>query len=140
MSARVVTAEPLPTLPPAPAPSSAAARAVMQGNRRRDTAPERALRSQLHCLGLRFRVDLKLDSGRSAPRPDVAFTRARVAVFVDGCFWHGCPQHGVRPRTNAGYWAAKVRRNQERDRRNELALEQAGWRVLRVWEHERPET
>jgi DNA mismatch endonuclease (patch repair protein) len=110
----------------------------MQGNVRRDTRPERALRSALHRLGLRYRVDLKLGTGRSAPRPDVAFTRARVAVFVDGCFWHGCPEHGVQPRANATYWNAKVARNKGRDARNDAALEALGWRVVRVWEHEDP--
>jgi DNA mismatch endonuclease (patch repair protein) len=112
----------------------------MQGNVRRDTRPERALRSALHRLGLRYRVDLKLGAGRSAPRPDVAFMRARVAVFVDGCFWHGCPEHGTSPRTNSGYWSAKVARNRARDSANDAALAEAGWAVVRVWEHESPAT
>ena len=110
----------------------------MQGNVRRDTRPERALRSALHRLGLRYRVDLKLGVGRSAPRPDIVFTRARVAVFVDGCFWHGCPMHGVKPRANAEYWAAKVARNVMRDERNDATLFSLGWRVVRIWEHEDP--
>ena len=123
-------------LPSPPSASSAAARRVMQGNRRRDTRPEIALRSALHRRGLRFRVDLKLGAGRSAPRPDVSFSRAKVAVYIDGCFWHGCPTHGVQPRTNADYWAAKIARNIARDARNTLTLEDEGWVVLRVWEHE----
>jgi DNA mismatch endonuclease (patch repair protein) len=71
-------------------------------------------------------------------RPDIIFPKVRVAVFVDGCFWHQCPQHGTEPRTNSGYWAAKLDRNVARDRRNDAALEAAGWRVVRVWEHESP--
>src|SRR5262245_14469131 len=109
-------------LPSPPPPSSEAVRRVMQGHVRRETRPERALRSALHRLGLRYRVDLKLGAGRTAPRPDVAFTRARVAVFVDGCFWHGCPDHGVKPRANAEYWTAKVARNKRRDERNDNSL------------------
>ena len=81
-------------------------------------------------------MDLKLGAGRSAPRPDVSFSRAKVAVYIDGCFWHGCPTHGVQPRTNADYWAAKIARNIARDARNTLTLEDEGWVVLRVWEHE----
>jgi DNA mismatch endonuclease (patch repair protein) len=110
----------------------------MRGNRRSGTRAERAIRGQLHLLGLRYRVDLKLGEGRSAPRPDIVFTRPKVAVFVDGCFWHGCPEHGTTPRTNTEYWAAKVRRNRVRDLRNEHALVSEGWEVVRVWEHEDP--
>lgn len=111
----------------------------MAANRKRDTRPERLLRSALHRRGLRYRVDLKIGSGRSAPRPDVAFMKARVAVFLDGCFWHGCPEHGVKPTKNAAYWSAKLARNQERDAANTAVLEAAGWRVVRVWEHEDPD-
>jgi DNA mismatch endonuclease (patch repair protein) len=85
---------------------------------------------------LRYRLDYKVGPGRSAPRPDVAFPRQRVAVFVDGCFWHGCPEHGVRPRTNPSYWEPKIARNRARDARNDEELEAAGWIVVRVWEHE----
>jgi DNA mismatch endonuclease (patch repair protein) len=111
----------------------------MAGNRKRDTGPERALRSALHSRGLRYRVDFKIGSGRSAPRPDIAFTRARVAVFVDGCFWHGCPKHGVSPTTNSAYWSAKLARNRSRDVENVRVLEDAAWVVLRFWEHDDPE-
>src|SRR4051812_23074547 len=91
-----------------PAASSAEARAIMQGNKRRDTGPELALRSELHRRGLRYRVDFAVRVDGMRPiRPDVVFTRWRVLVFVDGCFWHGCPQHRKRPRANAGYWDAK---------------------------------
>jgi DNA mismatch endonuclease (patch repair protein) len=71
-------------------------------------------------------------------RPDIIFSKARVAVFVDGCFWHQCPHHKTDPRTNSGYWSAKLDRNVARDRRNDAALEAAGWLVVRVWEHELP--
>ena len=122
---------------PYPWPTSAAASAVMRGNRRRDTRPERALRSALHARGLRFRVDLPLRLPEGRPvRPDVVFTRHRVAVFVDGCFWHGCPAHGNTPRANADYWVAKIERNRARDRRVDAGLLQVGWSSLRVWEHE----
>lgn len=127
---------PLPTPPPA---SSRAARAVMIGNRRKDTRPERALRSALHRRGLRFRLDRKIGTGRSAPRPDVVFPSEKVAVFLDGCYWHGCAEHGTRPRTNSVYWDAKVARNRARDLRNTAALEGEGWTVIRIWEHELPE-
>lgn len=108
----------------------------MRANRRRDTMPERALRSALHAAGLRYRCDLRLDlsSGRRV-RPDIVFTRAKVAVFVDGCFWHCCPEHGHQPRTNTTYWQPKLARNRWRDQEDVEALEQAGWLVLRVWEH-----
>jgi DNA mismatch endonuclease (patch repair protein) len=110
----------------------------MQGNRRTDTAPELALRSELHRRGLRFRKDLRLDFGQVKPRPDVVFTRAKVAVFVDGCFWHSCPQHGRAPGSNRDYWQPKLARNVERDRLHDETLRAAGWTVLRVWEHESP--
>ncbi len=125
----------------APGPSSVAARRTMMGNRRRDSVPERQLRSAIHARGLRFRVDLPIRvPGRRPIRPDVVFTRARVAVFVDGCFWHGCPEHGRPPRTNSGYWNAKIEINQRRDRDHTAALEDAGWSVVRVWEHDDPAT
>lgn len=112
-------------------------RRIMQRNRRRDTAPELALRSLLHQRGMRFRVDLPIQVARGRPvRPDIVFTRARVAVFVDGCFWHGCPIHGTTPTTRAEYWIPKIDANHERDARNTKALEGDGWRVIRIWEHE----
>jgi len=110
----------------------------MQGNRKRDTRPELALRSELHRRGLRYRIDTgPLKSLRC--RADIVFRRQKVAVFVDGCFWHDCPEHGTSPRTNATYWSAKIARNVERDRLNETTLSAAGWTVIRVWEHEMPE-
>lgn len=121
----------------APGASSDAARSTMLGNRRRDSSPELLLRRALHGMGLRFRVDLPIRVPDRRPiRPDVVFTRWRVAVFVDGCFWHSCPEHGRWPRTNATYWRAKMAVNHARDLEQTVALEAAGWRVLRIWEHE----
>lgn len=109
----------------------------MTANRRRDTGPELALRRALHAMGLRYRVDhpVRCDEGRPI-RPDIVFTRRRVAVFVDGCFWHRCPDHQVMPKANREYWEPKLRRNVERDRETDRRLGRAGWRVVRVWEHE----
>jgi DNA mismatch endonuclease, patch repair protein len=107
----------------------------MRGNRGRDTRPELALRSELHRRGLRFRTHLRpVDHLRYVV--DIAFPRQRVAVAVDGCIWHGCPEHGMRPRTNAPYWQAKIASNIERDQRADRALAEAGWMMLRVWEHD----
>jgi DNA mismatch endonuclease, patch repair protein len=107
----------------------------MQGNRSTDTRPEAALRSAIHRLGLRFRKHHRpLPSLRC--RPDLVFPRERVAVFSDGCYWHRCPDHGVRPQTNRAYWDEKIERNVQRDRRNNDELAAAGWMVVRVWEHE----
>lgn len=108
----------------------------MRGNRKRDTQPELRLRSELHRIGLRFRVHLA--PAGTKHRADIVFSRARIAVFVDGCFWHGCAEHGVSPRTNAQYWRAKIRRNKMRDDETTANLVNAGWRVVRVWEHESP--
>lgn len=116
----------------------AATTAKMRGNTRADTKPELRVRSALHRAGLRFRKDYRVDLGlgRGNPRPDIAFTRKRVAIFIDGCFWHDCPQHGRRPVKNASFWEAKLQGNVQRDRRNTSALQDAGWTVLRFWEHE----
>lgn len=109
----------------------------MAANRRRDTVPELQLRSSLHRRGLRFRVDLPVQvPGRRPIRPDVTFTRVRLAIFLDGCFWHGCPEHGSTPETNAAYWLPKLERNRERDRQADRLLTDAGWAVVRIWEHE----
>lgn len=107
----------------------------MSRQARRDTAPEISLRKELHRRGLRFRVDHPLP-GLPRRRADVAFTRARIAVFVDGCFWHGCPEHATHPVSNAEWWAAKLTRNVERDRESDEFLRSAGWTVLRFWEHD----
>lgn len=106
----------------------------MLGNRR-ESATERALRGALHARGLRFRKDYAPLQGLRC-RVDVAFTRERLVVFVDGCFWHRCPVHGSQPKANSGWWQEKLDGNAARDRRNDRALHEAGWTVLRVWEHE----
>lgn len=108
----------------------------MLANRRRDTRLELAVRTALHARGLRYRVDFRVGRGRSAPRPDIAFTRAKLAVFLDGCFWHRCPVHGTTPATNAQWWKGKLERNVERDRANDRDLNSMGWAVLRFWEHQ----
>lgn len=108
----------------------------MTANRRRDTSPELALRRLLHAQGLRYRVDFAPLPDLRRRRADIVFTRARVAVFVDGCFWHGCPVHATSPRTNASYWSAKLAANKERDLDTVRRLAEAGWTALRVWEHE----
>lgn len=108
----------------------------MRCNRKVDSKPELRLRSALHARGLRFRKNLSLRLPRLTVRPDIVFTRARVAVFVDGCYWHRCPDHGTTPRFNASYWQAKLDSNAARDRRIDAALVDAGWTPIRVWEHE----
>jgi len=102
--------------------------------RRRDTAEELLLRSVVHRAGLRYRVDWPLPGTRR--RADLAFTRARVAVFVDGCFWHGCPLHGTWPKANAAWWRKKIETNVRRDRDTDARLKAAGWKVLRFWGHD----
>lgn len=99
--------------------------------RSRDTKPELALRKQLFSRGLRYRTTLRLPG-----KPDLVFPAAKLVVFVDGCFWHGCPVHGTSPKSNRDYWTAKLRRNMERDAEVTRALGEEGWRVLRFWEHE----
>jgi DNA mismatch endonuclease, patch repair protein len=115
--------------------SSPAVRLVMQGNRKRDTRPEVELRRAVHAAGLRYRV-----ATRPLPRrpwtADLVFRRARVAVFVDGCYWHGCPDHYTPPRTNPDYWSSKIGRNRSRDVLVDTELRAAGWRPVRIWEHE----
>lgn len=107
----------------------------MSANRRTNTKPELALRSALHGRGYRFRKDLRVEVPGVKVRPDIVFTRLRVAVFVDGCFWHACPEHGRAPTHNEWYWSPKLQRNVARDEKVTESLESAGWRVIRVWEH-----
>jgi DNA mismatch endonuclease (patch repair protein) len=110
----------------------------MQANRPRDTRPELALRSAVHALGLRYRVSTRpIKSLRRTA--DLVFPRLKLAVFLDGCFWHGCEQHHTVAVTNAAYWAEKVRHNRERDRETDRQLLEAGWTVVRIWEHEDPQ-
>lgn len=103
-----------------------------------DTKPEVLLRSALHLAGLRFRKDYSILTGATRVRADVVFPTLRVAIFVDGCFWHGCPRHGNVPISNSDYWGPKLARNRQRDRRNTRDLRRAGWTVLRFWEHTPP--
>jgi DNA mismatch endonuclease, patch repair protein len=109
----------------------------MQLQASRDTAPERKLRSALHKIGLRFRIHVRPLAGvrREA---DVVFPKARVAVFVDGCFWHGCPDHASWPKANADWWREKIEGNRRRDADTDERLRQAGWTVVRMWTHEDP--
>jgi DNA mismatch endonuclease (patch repair protein) len=107
----------------------------MRLTRRRDTPAELALRSELHARGYRYRVDAKpIDGLRS--RADLVFARARVAVYVDGCFWHGCGEHGTWPKANAEWWRAKIEANVVRDRTTDAQLAAQGWTVVRIWQHE----
>ncbi|WP_445269231.1 very short patch repair endonuclease [Streptomyces sp. DSM 41634] len=119
--------------------SSAARRRNMQAIRSRDTKPEQLIRRLVHAQGLRYRVAAKplQDLRRTA---DMVFRPAKVAVFIDGCYWHGCPEHYVPPKTNPGYWSEKVAKNMARDRDTDQHLKEAGWTVLRFWEHESPES
>lgn len=117
-----------------PDASSAGVRRRMQRTPKRDTPCELALRSALHRLGLRFRVDWPFPGTRQ--RADVVFTGAKVAVFVDGCFWHGCPIHATWPKANAEWWRTKIDNNAKRDRRTTATLKERGWVVLRFWEHD----
>lgn len=117
--------------------SSPGVRASMQSNKGRDTKPELALRSAAHALGLRYRVSVRpiRELRRTA---DLVFPRLKVAVFLDGCFWHGCPEHHTVAATNAAFWAEKVESNRARDRDTDRRLADAGWTSIRVWEHEDP--
>lgn len=118
-----------------PGASSTAALNRMKRQARRDTAPELALRRELWRRGLRYRLDRAVLPGLRR-RPDIVFGPRRVAVFVDGCFWHSCPDHATIPKANRDWWLAKLQRNVERDRDTDQRLEDAGWVVIRVWEHE----
>ncbi|MFD8060230.1 very short patch repair endonuclease [Streptomyces cyaneofuscatus] len=115
--------------------SSAARRRNMQAIRSKDTKPERLIRKLVHANGLRYRVAAKpLPNLRRTA--DLVFRPAKVAVFIDGCYWHGCPEHYVSPKTNSGYWSEKVAGNVARDRDTDERLTAAGWLVLRFWEHQ----
>jgi len=114
---------------------TAGVRRSMQSNRCVDTKPEVRLRSALHRRGLRFRKHTRPVQALRCTA-DVVFPTERVAVFVDGCFWHSCPQHGTRPKKNGDWWNAKLDRNVERDRRNDDQLAAEGWCVVRIWEHQ----
>lgn len=113
--------------------------ARMSRQARKNTAPEILIRRELHRRGFRYRIEYPLP-GMRRRRADIAFTRSQVAVFVDGCFWHACPQHATSPVNNGAWWAEKLRRNVARDRETDAHLEAQGWKVVRVWEHEDPAT
>ena len=115
--------------------SSPAVRRSMQGNRSRDTSPELQVRRYLHSVGLRYRVHTRpiKDWNRKA---DIVFPRAKTVVFVNGCFWHGCPEHYKEPKTNTSYWSPKIKRNVERDAETFTRLKSEGWSVIVLWEHE----
>ncbi|MEU2068658.1 very short patch repair endonuclease [Streptomyces anulatus] len=119
-------------------PSSPGVSARMSRQASRDTKPEVAVRKLLHAAGYRFRVNARVPD---MPRRtiDIAFTRAKVAVMIDGCFWHGCPVHATQPKSNAQWWREKLDRNMARDRETTEHLAAAGWTVLRFWEHATPE-
>lgn len=120
-----------------PGSSSELASRRMSQLQRRDTAPELAVRRRLHSLGLRYRVAYPVP-GQGRRTIDIAFTRAKFAVFIDGCFWHGCPTHGTSPRSNSEWWREKIDANQTRDRGTEELLVGIGWTYLRFWEHDDP--
>lgn len=110
----------------------------MKAVRQRNNANEREIRSNLHRIGLRFRIHAKpiAEMNRTA---DVLFPAAKVAVFIHGCFWHGCPKHGTWPKRNAGWWRDKIQANQVRDKHTVRVLKRAGWIPITVWEHESPQ-
>ena len=120
-----------------PVPSSPEASRRMAATRGANNRADRLIRSALHRLGLRFRIQRRLIPG-STRTVDIVFPRARLAVFVDGCFWHYCPVHGSRPKANAEWWKRKIRQNVERDRDTDRRLRELGWLVVRIWEHEDP--
>ncbi|MFJ4998636.1 very short patch repair endonuclease [Microbacterium sp. NPDC088619] len=115
--------------------SSPAARATMRANRGRDTGPEMQVRRLVHAAGLRYRVHARPE--RDLRRTvDMLFRRARVTVLIDGCFWHGCPEHHQPPKSNAAFWSDKISTNRARDAQTTDSLTRRGWLVLRFWEHE----
>ena len=124
-----------PTNPNYPKPSSKAAVNVMKANKRANTKPEVLIRTHLHRAGYRFRKDFNIKINGKNYRPDIAFTKQKVAIFIDGCFWHLCPIHGHIPKTNIHYWEPKLKKNSERDKNSNKVLRKAGWKVVRVWEH-----
>lgn len=107
--------------------------------RNRGTGAEMAVRKILHRMGYRYRVNLAIDKGLRT-KPDIVFTRHRLAIFIDGCFWHRCPEHATFPKANQEWWAAKLEANVRRDRVTDQALSAAGWSVMRIWEHEDPKS
>lgn len=123
--------------PGVPVPSSPEAQRRMEATGSRDTRAELLIRSALHRMGFRFRVDTR-PVAAIRRRADLVFPRAQVAVFVDGCFWHGCPEHATWPKANAQFWEDKILTNKRRDADTNRQLDAEGWRVVRIWEHEDP--
>jgi DNA mismatch endonuclease, patch repair protein len=121
-----------------PSPTSDLVSARMKRNPKFNTGSELRLRSRLHRRGYRFRVHLPLRLNGLTVRPDVVFSRYRLAVFIDGCFWHSCPVHGTVPKRNVQYWTAKLARNRQRDSNVNSAFESSDWAVVRLWEHTDP--
>ena len=122
---------------PRVSPSSLEASLRMARVRQKGTDVELSLRKELHARGLRYRLQVPL---LTKPRrvADIVFPRAKLAVFVDGCFWHGCPEHASWPKSNAQFWRDKIETNRARDADTDRRLSASGWRVIRVWAHERP--
>jgi DNA mismatch endonuclease (patch repair protein) len=120
-----------------PPPSSDHVRQRMRVTKQRDTPAEVALRKELHRRGFRYTIDAVLLDGLRR-RGDIVFRRARVAVFVDGCFWHGCPRHGTWPKAHAAWWRQKILENRRRDLDTDRRLRRSGWCVLRLWSHDPP--
>lgn len=114
-------------------------RRSMLANRRRDTKPEVAVRRLLHARGIRFRIDYPIGTRERSIRVDIVLPRAKLAIFIDGCFWHGCPEHARPTKSNTLWWADKIAANKKRDKGTAADLKRAGWIVLRFWEHESPE-
>ena len=117
--------------------TSPGVRKSMQGNRHRDTKPELAVRTLLHKMGHRYRVDVRPEVSIRR-KADLVFTRIKLAVFIDGCFWHGCNEHFVKPKSNMDYWDNKIGNNIDRDRETNSLLEERGWSVVRIWTHTDP--
>ena len=117
----------------APRASSELVRRVMQANRPRGTKPELAVRMALKQVGLRFRTDIAPEASLKC-KADFVFRKAGVCIFVDGCYWHGCPRHFVPPKTNFAWWREKIADNRRRDRHKRIQLRKMGWTVIRIWE------
>ncbi len=121
-----------------PSPSSEAVSRRMSATGQRDTPPELEIRKRLFAKGLRYRVDYPVLT-KPRRRGDIVFPRIKVAIFVDGCFWHGCPLHGTWPKANEEFWRKKIETNRSRDADTDRRLRKDGWMVIRVWEHEAPD-
>lgn len=124
-----------PSHPDYPKPTSTATVSVMKANKRANTQPEVLIRKYLHGAGFRFRKDYNIKVGKKNLRPDIVFTKLKIAVFIDGCFWHSCPSHGHIPKSNIHYWEPKLKKNIQRDKDTDKALKDAGWKIVRIWEH-----